>query len=94
MTIAYPNGTTIEGIVLARTENWMRVAVRGCRDSVEYTAGPEGSWISETGETVRIGNRSITSAEALDEFICPQDLVERLVGGPEVVTGYPYVALV
>lgn len=94
MTFTYPNGTKIEGIILARTDAWMRVAVRGCRDSVEFVAGPDGTWVSESGETVRIGSRpGSTAGGALDEFICPQDLAERLVSGPDVVTGYPYPVL-
>lgn len=93
MTFTYPNGIKVEGIILARTDAYIRVAVRGCRDSVEFVAGPGGTWVSESGETVRIGNRPVSAiTKALDEFICPQDLAERLVSGPEVITGYPYTA--
>lgn len=93
MTFTYSSGTTVEGIVLARTDGWMRVAVRGCRDSVEFVAGPDGAWLSESGETVRLGNRPVSAmAGALDEFICPQDLADRLVTGPDIVTGYPFTA--
>lgn len=94
MTFTYSNGTKVEGIILARSETWMRVAVRGCRDSVEFVAGPDGTWVSESGETVQIGSRPVAAVAAdLDEFICPRDLAERLASGPEVVTGYPYTAL-
>ena len=81
MTITYANGTTVEGIVLARTDGMMRLALRGCGDSVELAAGPEGTWVSEFGETVRIGSTAAQAdtAEVLDEFICPQDLVAHLV---------------
>lgn len=94
MTFTYSSGTTVEGIVLARTDTWMRVAVRGCRDSVEFVAGPDGTWVSESGETVRIGSRPVSAVGGgLDEFICSQDLAERLVSAPDVVTGYPFTAL-
>lgn len=95
MTITYANGIRVEGIVLARTEQWIRVAIRGCRDSAEFVAGPSGSWISESGDAVRLGD-PLPQAEApdsLDDFLCPQDLIARLVGGPEVVVGYPCVAV-
>jgi len=60
----------------------MRVAVRGCRDSVEFIAGSDGTWLSESGEPVRIGNREpqLTRSASLDEFICPQDELARLLG--------------
>lgn len=81
MTITYANGMKVEGIVLARTEEWMRVALRGCRDSVEFVPGPADTWHSETGEIVRIGAHPARPAtDNLDDFICPQELVERLVG--------------
>ena len=85
MTITYANGLKVEGIVLARTEDGMRIALRGCRDSVEFVPGPGGTWISESGEVVHIGNPVHgASADSLDDFLCPQDLVARLVGTLEV----------
>jgi hypothetical protein len=81
MTITYANGTIVEGIALVCTDGFMRVALRGCRDSVEFVAGPDGSWISESGEPVRIGDQvpQLVKTNALDEFICPQDVMERLL---------------
>ena len=95
MTITYPNGMKIEGIVLARTEEWIRVALRGCRDSVEFLAGPDGSWYAESGEPVRFGEPApqTTTSECLDEFLCPQELISRLVAGPDVIVGYPCAAV-
>ena len=82
MTITYANGTRVQGIALVRTDGLMRVALRGCRDSVEFIAGANGTWLSESGEPVRIGEHSARQIKAhtLDEFICPQDVLSRLVG--------------
>jgi hypothetical protein len=82
MTITYANGTMVEGIALVCTDGLMRVALRGCRDSVEFIAGPEGTWLSESGEPVRIGDRvpRLLKPATLDEFICPPDVMSRLLG--------------
>jgi len=95
MTITYPNGMKIEGIVLARTDEWIRVALRGCRDSVEFVAGPEGGWLSEAGEVVRFGEPAPQPrvVDSLDEFLCPQEVVSSLVSGLNVVVGYPSAAV-
>jgi len=60
----------------------MRVALRGCRDSVEFIAGPDGTWLSESGEPVHIGDRvpRLVKPAGLDEFICPADVLSRLLG--------------
>jgi len=81
MTITYANGTTVEGIALVCTDGLMRVALRGCRDSVEFVAGPDGTWLSEAGEPVEIGDDAPQQlrSSALDDFICPQDVMERLL---------------
>ena len=82
MTITYANGTTVEGIELVRTDGLMRVAVRGCRDSVEFISRTDGTWLSESGEPVLIGDRvpQWVRPASLDEFICPQDVMDRLLG--------------
>ena len=82
MTITYANGTTHEGIVLMRAEGFIRVAVRGCRDSVEFAPGPNETWISELGEPVQIADQPAhnTATETIEDFICPQDTISRLVG--------------
>jgi hypothetical protein len=81
MTITYANGTMVEGIALVCTDGLMRVALRGCRDSVEFVAGAEGTWLSESGEPVQIGDHApqLVKKSALDDFICPQDVMERLM---------------
>lgn len=96
MTITYANGTKVEGIVLARSEEGMRIALRGCRDSVEFVARPDGTWLSETGEIVRIGSQSADASpgESLEDFLCPQDLVARLVGTLDMAPFYATAAVV
>lgn len=82
MTITYANGTTVEGIALVRTDGLMRVALKGCRDSVEFVAASDGTWISESGERVRLGDHTPkpVKTHSLDEFLCPQDVMARLLG--------------
>ena len=38
MTITYANGKTLSGIILSRRFGYIRVAVQGCEDVVEFTA--------------------------------------------------------
>ena len=89
MTITYANGTMVEGIALVCTDGLMRVALRGCRDSVEFVAGPEGTWLSESGEPVQIGDQvpQLVKTNGLDDFICPQDVLERLLSSVEANAG-------
>lgn len=96
MTITYANGTIVEGIVLVRSEEGIRIALRGCRDSVEFVARPDGTWLSESGEIVRIGSQSpdAASGESLEDFLCPQDLVARLVGTLDMAPFYATAAVV
>ena len=72
----------VEAIVLMRTDELMRVALRGYRDAVEFVAGEDGTWLSESGEPVRIGSRlpQIVKMEAIDDFICSQDVMDQLLG--------------
>ena len=82
MTITYANGTRVEAIALVCSEGFIRVALRGCRDAVEFVAASDGTWLSESGELVRIGNQAPqpTKTEALDEYICPPDVIRSLLG--------------
>ncbi|GEM_PF-2602105 len=85
MTITYANGTMVEGIALVCTDGFMRVALRGCRDSAEFVAGPDGTWLSESGEPVRIGDAAPRplKTDALEDFICPPEVLDRILGGIE-----------
>jgi hypothetical protein len=83
MIIKYPAGRTVEGFLLTRHENSMRVALQGGQDVAEFIE-VEGNWISENLEPVEITfewQRQPHTAEVPTEadFICPKDLAERLV---------------
>jgi hypothetical protein len=71
----------VEGIVLVCTDGLMRVALRGNRDAVEFVASSNGNWISESGEPVLIGHPAskFSQTGSTDEFICPQDVMNRLL---------------
>jgi len=94
MTITYANGTMVEGIALVRTDGLMRVALRGCRDSVEFVAGPDGIWLSESGEPVGIGDQALqlVRTNTLDEFICPPDVMERVISALQSDRGFAFSA--
>src|SRR5689334_24340780 len=49
--VKYPNGTTRQGVLLTLGGNWIRVAIQGCDDAVEYRQ-VSGRWISEDCEVV------------------------------------------
>ena len=78
----------VEGIALVCTDGLMRVALRGCRDSVEFVEGADGIWLSESGEPVRIGDRAPqpVKTDAWEEFICPQDVMASLLGSLEAAS--------
>jgi len=81
MTIRYPDGRTIEAVTLRRTDNFMRVAAKGCEDTAEFTR-VHGTWISEDCEPVIMeygqpGNDPTTLSEA--DCICPRELAARLI---------------
>lgn len=84
----------VEGIALVCTDGFMRVALRGCRDSVEFVAGPDGTWLSESGEPVRIGDKvpQLVRTNALDEFICPPDVMERVMSALQSDPGFAFSA--
>ena len=45
MIITYRDGTSVEGCILSRGDNWLRVATRG-RDDVAVLTCVNGTWIS------------------------------------------------
>jgi len=49
--VKYQNGTTRQGVLLTLGGNWIRVAIQGCDDAVEYRQ-ISGQWISEDCEVV------------------------------------------
>lgn len=81
MKIRYQNGTVIEGSTLSRTEETMRVAVKGRDDVMQFT-NIHGTWVSEDCEPVilEVGmTRRPGAAYSDDCFICSPELAGRLV---------------
>lgn len=82
MTITFPDGRTIQGIVLHRTDETLRVATRELGDVVEFRSA-QGLWVSEGGEPARIEfewqRQSSQEDLAESDFICSHDLAAMLV---------------
>lgn len=83
MTIKYEDGKTVEGFLLSRNGNSMRVALEGTQDVVEYI-DVQGTWISENLETVAITfewQKRIAAMESQseDDFVCPPELASYLI---------------
>lgn len=81
MRIWYQNGAILEGVMLHRTEESMRVAVKG-RDDVMDVHNVHGTWVSDECEPVimEIGASYKTGMEYSDEeFICPRSLADQLI---------------
>lgn len=82
MFITYPDGTTVEGILLSRVENKIRVAQQGSDDVMEFTDF-DGIWISEDLEVVKIEfawegktpEQLVTEADC----VCSEELAARLL---------------
>jgi hypothetical protein len=91
MTIKYADGRAVEGIILSRTDDTMRVAISEGDDAVMFT-WVGGTWISENCEPVEIQfewqRRAPQKPVSEADCICSKELVGRLVqrlfGGNEV----------
>jgi hypothetical protein len=82
MTITYPNGETLQALLLSRGEDTLRTAIAG-GDDVRIFKLIHDQWISEEWEPVQIdfawsrcGSSNVPS-EA--DCICPKDLASRLM---------------
>jgi len=82
MTIRYADGTSQEGILLARNENRMRVALKDGTDVAEFTE-VNGVWISETCDPVEIEfawqRKSKQAAVTEADCICSKELAAKLI---------------
>ena len=83
MTISYPIGRAVQGVILSRTDSMMRVAIKDGDDAEIFTC-VDGTWISEDCEPVTI--RSDWSMPALkapvtseDDCLCSKELAARLL---------------
>jgi hypothetical protein len=82
MTIHYSNGKSVEAILLNRTDNSMRVALRGSDDIAEFHE-VNGFWVSENCELVDVEFAWMRHAQlpAVTEAdcVCSQELASRLI---------------
>jgi hypothetical protein len=82
MILIYADGKRTEAILLARSENRLRVAIPGCDDPVEFT-DVHGTWVSEDCEPVRVefAWQGKTREQVLSEAdcICSHELAARLI---------------
>jgi hypothetical protein len=93
MTIKYADGRAVEGILLSRMEETMRVAVQDGDDAVEFRC-IDGMWISENFEPVEIQfewQRAKTQQPGFEtDRCCTEALASRLIDvlfrGDEVET--------
>ena len=53
MTLSYPKGRRVDGVLLAAGRDRMRLAVRGRNETIELRM-QEGRWISENGVQVEL----------------------------------------
>jgi hypothetical protein len=82
MTIRYSNGYTVDGILLSREGNSMRVAIQDC-DEVEEFFEINGTWVSAACQPVDVEFAWMRHGElpAVTEAdcICSHELAARLV---------------
>ena len=82
MTIRYADGRTMEGFILSRNEQVIRVAVKSREDAMVLTC-VNGTWISEDCEPVDVEFewQRYRRKETISEFdcICPKELAARLI---------------
>lgn len=82
MVLIYTDGSRTEGILLARTENTIRVAIPGSDDPLELT-DVHGTWVTEDCEPVQVefAWQKKTREQILSEAdcICSHDLAARLL---------------
>ena len=82
MTIRYADGRIHEAVLLSRTDDTLRVAVKNT-DDVQVFNCINGTWVSEDCEPVRIDfewqRRTREEAVAEADCICPAELASRLI---------------
>lgn len=82
MTIKYSDGKTVEAVLLARSENTMRVAIEGADDVMEFT-NIGGAWVSEDCEPVSIvfawQRPDRKKPISVTDCICSRELADRLI---------------
>ncbi len=84
MIIQFPNGTSLQAVVLAETQAGIRLVVRGMCDTVELTRINQDTWITTDCEPVRVcfepAARTRQGPLAEDDSVCAPDLAAYLTG--------------
>jgi len=82
MIITYRNGTSVEGFILSRGDNWLRVAVKDS-DDVVVLACVNGTWISDNSAPVEVvfewQQGSWKEATSESDCVCSKELAARLI---------------
>ena len=82
MTIRYSNGYTVDGILLSREGNSMRVAIQDCDEVAEFFE-INGTWVSVACEPVEVEFAWMRRGELPEvteaDCICSEELAARLV---------------
>ena len=82
MTITYANGKTIDAVLLVKHDGYVRVAVKGCEDVVEFTV-ENAMWLTEDLEPVLVefawDRHVINGAVSEADCICPKELASLLI---------------
>src|SRR4051794_36466982 len=84
MTITYANGASVEALLMARGNDYLRAAVPGDDDLRTFHL-VSGTWFSEAGEVVKLefvwqqrhGGTADVPPES--ECICPKELASHLM---------------
>src|SRR4051812_43295150 len=79
MTITYPNGASVDALLMARGKNFVRVAVPGDH-AVRTFHLVGGNWVTENGAKVQIARRHGAAEAPTDsECVCPKKLTSQLM---------------
>jgi len=82
LTILYPDGRSVSGVILSQTENSVRVAVEG-GDEVVDVYRVNGYWITSDCDPVDIEfawhSRTVPEVVSETDCICSQDLASHLM---------------
>jgi hypothetical protein len=85
MKIRYADGTSIEAVVLSQQGPFIRSAVQGCDDAVEFTA-VNGTFFSEEGEPVQMEfaweRHATANIPTPVDCMCSKELALALIQAP------------
>jgi hypothetical protein len=76
--ISYPAGVVIEGVIVSRTRNRMRVVAAGMPDALELRR-TGSDWFTENGEEIRFEFLGTPGFASADEVCSPAALASDAV---------------